>query len=869
MNALVKKEIRALLPAWIAALALVTLPELLVWIATQHKATPPDPVLFWLFGFGVLLIGLASFGQEFSSGTFSILLAQPIPRVRIWRTKINVLATALLSVSLIFLIVFWSEPVVLEPHDAGLLKYSFLICALIVTCATSGALWTTLLLRQIASAFWITILAPWPVSVIVLLTTPEDFQPTVIAIALAIYSVIGFFVARRIFLNAQDVQWTGGTIPFPSLRRAKAFSEIRPRATGQKPLRALIWKEIQFQHVSLMLAIAIFVLHIAIILARKMNPALPEPGKVTAALFVLWFILWFALPFLIGSQAVAEERRLGTLENHLCLPVTRRAQFATKFFVAVALSVLICAGMPWLIEGTGILSGVHSISPFDVFFAPKDLGILSAIAAGIAAFSFFASTLTRNTLQAMGVSVIVNIFAVWMILWCMHPPMMFMGARAGYGPLFGCIGGPLLAITLCGLALENYKRAVVDFKVWRRNVLVLAATFFFSWTATALVYNRSWEWVMNLEPPHGPARLSGPVKPRIFQSWAKTYALLPDGRLWVSKNQRRQVLYTYRQLDKTEEVAALIPVDGEFIGSNWVCVASHYNFPVGIQSDGSLWKIFLYPHRTNYAAIPKLERIGSDSDWKTVVSGSGFYLALKNNGSLWGWENNSEGQLGPGPQMFTNGPVRIGEDSDWVNVFATGQVSIGVKRDGSIWKWGGVQFGPDGTFYGGGQQSHPNPIRWNGNGSDWMERAGFYPPCDVVLRRDGTIWATGILPQNLLGHSFRNETTTNWLQIGSESDWTEIGFDGNQFDALKKKGTFVENDISRLTFFGGATWHPSKHSDWIAVAPSWSEMTLALAADGTLSCWFRAPEGNGDEQRNLLGPTRKPLWNLNILDATK
>ena len=42
-----------------------------------------------------VFIALNSFGAEISSGTFSMLLSQPVSRDRIWRTKTLVLAAAL------------------------------------------------------------------------------------------------------------------------------------------------------------------------------------------------------------------------------------------------------------------------------------------------------------------------------------------------------------------------------------------------------------------------------------------------------------------------------------------------------------------------------------------------------------------------------------------------------------------------------------------------------------------------------------------------------------------------------------------------------------------------------------------------------
>jgi len=107
MNAFVRKEVRLLLPAWIAAMLQPMLPSIL-WISGGHNMhSGVEPLLFAPLGFGVLLLGLASFGQEFSAGTFSILLAQPIPRINIWRIKTRLLALALFTVLTSFLLCFF------------------------------------------------------------------------------------------------------------------------------------------------------------------------------------------------------------------------------------------------------------------------------------------------------------------------------------------------------------------------------------------------------------------------------------------------------------------------------------------------------------------------------------------------------------------------------------------------------------------------------------------------------------------------------------------------------------------------------------------------------------------------------------------
>src|SRR5205814_3848395 len=121
-----------------------------------------------------------------------------------------------------------------------------------------------------------------------------------------------------------------------------------------------------------------------------------------------------------------------------------------------------------------------------------------------------------------------------------------------------------------------------------------------------------------------------------------------------------------------------VPVGGRFFDqSNWVDLAASHDAAAGIQSDGSLWKILSRPTNswrwTNWiTAVPRPERLGTDSDWKVLAAGSGHFLALKADGSLWGWRGNWNGELGPRQKEFVDDPVRIGVDSDWAAVFATG-----------------------------------------------------------------------------------------------------------------------------------------------------------------------------------------------------
>ncbi|MFR9705049.1 hypothetical protein ACL00O_21495, partial [Aeromonas sanarellii] len=67
-----------------------------------------------------------------------------------------------------------------------------------------------------------------------------------------------------------------------------------------------------------------------------------------------------------------------------------------------------------------------------------------------------------------------------------------------------------------------------------------------------------------------------------------------------------------------------------------------------------------------------------------------YTLALKTDGTLWGWGMNNYYQLGFAPaieQQMT--PVQIGTDTDWVDLSSgTSGTNFAIKADGTIWGWG-------------------------------------------------------------------------------------------------------------------------------------------------------------------------------------
>jgi alpha-tubulin suppressor-like RCC1 family protein len=123
-----------------------------------------------------------------------------------------------------------------------------------------------------------------------------------------------------------------------------------------------------------------------------------------------------------------------------------------------------------------------------------------------------------------------------------------------------------------------------------------------------------------------------------------------------------------------------------------------------------------------------------------MAAGTNHTLALKENGSVWGWGRNHFGQLGDGSTLDRKGPVRVEGLSDVVAIATGGvtPVSLAVKKDGTVWAWGANTKGQ----VGDGSTTHRlTPVQVTGL-SDVIAVAANNSSA-YALKKDGTVWAWG------------------------------------------------------------------------------------------------------------------------------
>ncbi len=590
------------------------------------------------------------------------------------------------------------------------------------------------------------------------------------------------------------------------------------------------------------------------------------------------------------------------MEEHLCLPVSSGVQFAIKFLFVVAIGGILSVVLLGVAEGIG--SAVGARSGMTVFSQGEHLGanyegfvVLSLIIIALSLIGFYVSTLTRNVLQALAAGAVIAVIFVVLGMASFEQPALF-GRVLWRGYLAQCIAAPTLLLTLLCLGYSNFRRLSENWRLWLRNILALTITLTCVTVSTAAIYNRVWEKFMRLEPPHGPARLSGSHPASMERYGREVLAMLPDGRLWEDR-----VEYTEYASNRTvmslgnfaiffdishpdAQRVTSVNFGGKWTGltknhffqsSNWVDAVAANGESVGIRSDGTLWvsekpvKRILQNGKRNPEPLDRLVRVGVETNWlRAVREHYTSVLLLKKDGTLWTWGTNnfstSRG-LPEWPGLHAFEPCRLGTESDWAEIFSSGRVGYAWKNDGRAWA---LNAPDERSEYRGNELAPGTRIeRWALlDKTKWRALANS-PPFETGVREDGTLWVWSFWSWVASGTG--ENLSKRSVQIGKGTNWAAVAGDDRILVAIKTDGSLWKWDLSYWRGRGGWPFagnpvRMSTHKDWIAVAATYGEM-VSLAADG--SFWYWWGEESLHPGQPWLGASRKPVKIENIFENEK
>lgn len=259
-------------------------------------------------------------------------------------------------------------------------------------------------------------------------------------------------------------------------------------------------------------------------------------------------------------------------------------------------------------------------------------------------------------------------------------------------------------------------------------------------------------------------------------------ALAADGRVW------EWGLNDQGQLGNGTNAQILLPQAVPGTLPAFTAVSAGENHMVALANDGTVWTWGQNGNgqlgrNSNAASIGVPGQVPGLTGIKQVAAGYFYSLALKNDGTLMGWGYNVDGQLHNGNTTQQNGPVAALNLGQVAAVAAGGVHVLGLKRDGTVWAWGWNQLGQlgDGTTT---NRSSKVPVVGL---SDVVALAGGERH-SIALKADGTVWTWGLNSSGQLGDG---STVSHIVpaQVPSLSD--VVGIAAGQYHslALKRDGT--------------------------------------------------------------------------------
>ena len=275
-----------------------------------------------------------------------------------------------------------------------------------------------------------------------------------------------------------------------------------------------------------------------------------------------------------------------------------------------------------------------------------------------------------------------------------------------------------------------------------------------------------------------------------------------------------------------------------------------------IKSDGTLWTwggawygaLGDGTNEYNDTSVPG--QVGLNTDWKDVKMIEYSVLALKTDGTLWSWGDNTYGQLGDGTTVNKSSPIQIGSGTNWAQICTSRFSSFAIKTDGTLWTWGDNSIGylGDGTII---PKSSPVQV---GSLTDW-KNISIVDSSVLALKTNGTIWSWGA---NYSGQLGLGDTThrSSPVQIGTSTDWKYVSCNTSASFAIKTDGTlwsWGDNQYGQLGTINvgfGDQWRSSPLqvgalTDWKSVQCK-GFAGVGLKTDGTLWGW-------GDNSHGVLG----------------
>ncbi len=287
-----------------------------------------------------------------------------------------------------------------------------------------------------------------------------------------------------------------------------------------------------------------------------------------------------------------------------------------------------------------------------------------------------------------------------------------------------------------------------------------------------------------------------------------------DGTVWAWGRNDSGNLGDGTETDRSTpvRVAGLTDVAAVAAGSNW---------SLALKRDGTVWawgfgmNSFLRPDGT-YSDGLTADRIPELSDIVAIESGLGHALALRRDGTVWAWGNNSRGELGRGVANFGGRvPQAVPGLANVVAIAAGLSQSFAVRADGTLWGWGAnadCETCPS-LLGDGGRADRYSPVRIPGVEGAVAVSTSLFGSHSFALLGDGTVMGWGYNYYGQLGDGTDIDRSTpvaatalrNIAEVDAGSDFSFVRYAGGgvlgwgyNYRGQAGDGTFATRDTPQV-----------------------------------------------------------------------
>jgi alpha-tubulin suppressor-like RCC1 family protein len=276
---------------------------------------------------------------------------------------------------------------------------------------------------------------------------------------------------------------------------------------------------------------------------------------------------------------------------------------------------------------------------------------------------------------------------------------------------------------------------------------------------------------------------------------------------------------------------------------NWKEISSNKgNSRAAIKTDGTLWTWGANYSHGNLGLGDRSHRsspvqVGALSDWKQISMGGDQTIAIKTNGTLWGWGGNLRGELGLSNNTSYSSPIQISSLTNWKQVSGGSVSTAAIKTDGTLWTWGYNSYGELGQ---GNTTHYSSPVQV-GALTNW-KLVSCGQNHNAAVKTDGTLWSWGRNTNGELGLGDRTSRSSP-TQVGSLTNWKQVSCGDGHTAAVKTDGTLWTWGLNGSGQLGlGDRTHRSTPV-LVGALTNWNKVSagngnsIAIKTDGTLWTW--------------------------------